>query len=93
MGSSINTWKRERQTSLERFRTPDEDLECLGLFYWKPQAVGGPLRGLDDDVHPEVKPLPLGGMVHYLLFKPLNQLQVLHNRPKVPEGGTHKLMY
>lgn len=64
-----------------------------GCLYWETQAVGGPLRGLDDNVHPEVKPLSLGGMVHYLFFKPLNQLQVLHNRPKVPEGNTHALMY
>lgn len=42
--------------------------------YREAQAVGGALRGLHDDVHPEVEPLPLGGMVHDLLFKALNQL-------------------
>lgn len=42
--------------------------------YWKPQSVGGALRGLDDDVHPEVEFLSLRRMLQILLFKPLDQL-------------------
>lgn len=53
--------------------------------YREAQAIGGALRGLHDDVHPEVEPLPLGGMVHDLLFKALDQLQVLHHGAQVPE--------
>lgn len=54
---------------------------CL---YWKPQSIGRSLRGLDDDVHPKVESLSLGRMFHRLLFKPLNQLQVLHDGPQIP---------
>ena len=56
---------------------------CL---YGKSQPVGRALRGLHDDVHPEVEPLSLGRMFHRLLLKPLDQLQVLHHRPQIPGG-------
>lgn len=62
-------------------------LECTWkrVLYREAQAVGGSLRGLHDNVHPEVEFLPQGGMFHRLLLKPLDQVQVLHNRPQIPE--------
>lgn len=55
------------------------------------QPVGGALRGLHDDVHPEVESLPLRGMFHRLLLKPLNQLQVLHHRAQIPGDEKEKV--
>lgn len=53
-------------------------------LYRKTQSIGGALRGLYDDVHPEVESLPLGGVFDRLLLEPLDQLQVLHHRPQIP---------
>lgn len=54
--------------------------------YREAQAVGGSLGGLHDNVHPEVELLPQGRMLHRLLLKPLDQVQILHNGSQVPEG-------
>lgn len=54
--------------------------------YREAQAIGGSLGGLHDNVHPEVEFLPQGGMFHRLLLKPLNEVQILHNRSQIPEG-------
>jgi len=56
------------------------------VLHRKPQSVGGALRGLHDDVHPEVESLPLWRMFHRLLLKPQDQLQVLHHRAQIPGG-------
>lgn len=52
--------------------------------YRKAQSVGGALRRLHDNVHPEVESLSLGRVFYRLLLKPLDQLQVLHHRPQIP---------
>lgn len=57
--------------------------------YGEPQAIGGALRRLHDDVHPEVESVPQRRVFHRLLLEPLDQLQVLHHRPQVPGGEAH----